>query len=84
MFVPTPCRMPRTVDEQQWDGVGIADAALVDHLKHVGPSNGSDREPARPLFPAKVWSGYLSDRESSDRENSDRENSDRENQIVKA
>ena len=35
MFVPTPCRMPGPMDEEQRDRVGFTDTPLVDHLKHV-------------------------------------------------
>ena len=35
VFVPTPCRMPGAVDEEQRDRVGFTDTPPVDHLKHV-------------------------------------------------
>ena len=35
MFIPTPCRMPGPVDEEQRGRVGFTDTPLIDHLKHV-------------------------------------------------
>ena len=38
VFIPTPCRMPGPVDEEQRDRVGFTDTPPVDHLKHVAHS----------------------------------------------
>ncbi len=56
IFIPTPCRMPGPVHEEQRDGVGFADAPLVDHLEHrVSSSCPRNPKPLRrPMNPYSI------------------------------